>query len=45
MDDFRNGKADFSDYLIVRIGKAQGASTTFSFDANALKSKDLFSRP
>ena len=45
MDDFRNGKADFSDYLIARIGKAQGASTTLSFDEKALKSKDLFSRP
>lgn len=45
MDDFCNGKADFSDYLIARIGKAQGALTTLSFDGNALKSKDLFSRP
>lgn len=42
-EDFRNGNADFSDYLIARIGKAQGASTTLSFDRNALKSKDLFS--
>ena len=45
MDDFRNGEADFSDYLIARIGKAQGALTTLSFDEKALKSKDLFSRP
>ena len=44
-EDFRNGNADFSDYLIARIGKAQGASTTLSFDRNALKSKDLFSDP
>jgi len=43
MDDFRTGKADFSDYLIARIGKAQGASTTLSFDGNALKAKALFS--
>ena len=45
MDDFRNGKADFSGYLIARIGKAQGASTTLSIDEKALKTKDLFSRP
>lgn len=44
-EDFRNGNADFSDYLLARIGKAQGASTTLSFDRNALKSKDLFSDP
>jgi len=44
-EDFLHGKADFSDYLLARIGKAQGASTTLSFDSNALKSKDLFSRP
>ena len=44
-EDFRNGTADFSDYLIARIGKVQGASTTLSFDRNALKSKDLFSDP
>lgn len=44
-EDFRCGKADFSDYLIARIGKAQGASTTLSFDGKALKSKDLFSSP
>ena len=44
-EDFRNGNADFSDYLIARIGKPQGASTTLSFDRNALKSKDLFSDP
>ena len=44
-EDFRNGNADFSDYLIARIGKVQGASTTLSFDRNALKSKDLFSDP
>jgi len=44
-DDFLRGKADFSDYLLARIGKARGASTTLSFDGNALKSKDLFSRP
>jgi len=34
-----------SNYLIARIGKAQGASMTLSFDEKALKSKDLFSRP
>ena len=44
-EDFRNGNADFSDYLIARIGKAQGASTTLSFDRSALKAKDLFSDP
>jgi len=36
-EDFLRGKADFSDYLIARIGKAQGAATTLSFDGNALK--------
>jgi len=44
-EDFLRGKADFSDYLLARIGKAQGASTTLSFDGNALKSKELFTRP
>jgi len=44
-DDFRDGKADFSDYLIARIGKAQGATTTLGFDGKALKSKDLFASP
>ena len=42
IEDFRNGKADFSDYFLARIGKRHGASTTFSFDANALKAKMLF---
>lgn len=44
-EDFRVGKADFSDYLIARIGKSQGATTTISFDEKALKTKDLFSNP
>lgn len=44
-EDFRAGKADFSDYLIARIGKSQGATTTISFDEKALKTKDLFSNP
>lgn len=44
-EDFCNGNADFSDYLIARIGKVQGASTTLSFDRSALKAKDLFSDP
>lgn len=43
LDDYRTGQADFSDYLIARIGKANGASTTLSFDAKALRSKNLFS--
>ena len=43
MDDFKSGEADFSDYLLARIGKAAGASTTLSFDDKALKTKSLFS--
>lgn len=45
MEDFREGKADFSDYLLARIGKSRGASTTLSFDGKALKSSELFSLP
>ena len=44
-EDFRVGKANFSDYLIARIGKSQGATTMISFDEKALKTKDLFSNP
>jgi len=43
LDDYRTGQADFSDYLIARIGKANGASTTLSFDTKAIRSKKLFS--
>ena len=35
LGDFRGGTADFSDYLLARIGKAAGASGTYTFDKNA----------
>jgi predicted nucleic-acid-binding protein len=35
LEDYRSGKADFSDGLIGRINRAAGCESTFSFDQTA----------
>lgn len=40
-EDYRDGKGDFSDYLIGQIAKHSGVSTTYTFD-KALKHSPLF---
>ncbi len=35
LDDFASGPADFADHLIGRLGKAAGATTTYTFDRAA----------
>ena len=42
--DFEEGTADFSDYLIGRIGREAGVKTTYSFDDKAVKNKLLFTK-
>ena len=44
LDDYKKGKADFSDYLIGASAASAGATTTFTFDRILLQSKG-FSRP
>ena len=44
LGDYRDGKADFSDYLLARIGKDAGACGTYSFDQNA-QLHPLFMKP
>lgn len=36
LDDYRQGKADFADYLLARINLDLGCRTTFTFDIDAL---------
>ena len=38
LEDYREGQADFADYLLSRINEAQGCSTTVTFDRAAGKS-------
>ena len=44
LDEYKNGKADFSDYLIGHSASWAGATTTFTFDRVLLQSNG-FSRP
>jgi len=41
LDEYRNGKADLSDYLLGRIAQSAGCSHTVTFDG-ALKGSSLF---
>ncbi len=43
LESFREGKGDFSDYLIGHIGIAKGCEVTWTFD-KLLKEKSLFSQ-
>lgn len=36
---YEDGKADFSDYLILRTAEAEGCSHVLTFDKNALKTE------
>jgi predicted nucleic-acid-binding protein len=38
---YRNGTADFSDYLLAETNSAAGCSTTFTLDADAAKEADF----
>jgi predicted nucleic-acid-binding protein len=40
---YRDGPADFSDYLLAEINRASGCVATATFDEAALKASDLFS--
>ena len=42
--DYEEGKADFSDYLLARIGKEAGADCTYTFDEKAQLHR-LFRKP
>ena len=44
LDEYKKGKADFSDYLIGTSAASAGATTTFTFDRVLLRSGG-FSRP
>ena len=44
LKDFKNGSADFSDYLILRIGQSHGATKCLTFDKKALKTNG-FEKP
>ena len=37
---FRNGRADFADYLVERTCAAQGCEATYTFDRNAARESD-----
>ena len=41
LDEFSNGKADFSDYLIGKINKHRGCEFTITFDTLASASKEF----
>jgi len=41
LEDYRQGKADFSDYVIGRLGRENGCEHTLTFD-RALKGHPLF---
>jgi len=41
LEDYREGPADFADYLLSRINAAQGCSTTVTFDRAAGKSSEF----
>ena len=43
LKSYRNGSADFSDYLTSVINKAQGCEYTLSFDKKALKGENFIS--
>ena len=40
--DFRDGNADFADYLIGRMNRSGGCRTTLTFDVAAAANTDLF---
>ncbi len=39
---YRQGPADFADYLLAEINRSRGCAATAGFDSDALQSSDLF---